>query len=158
WRTSRCATRRRAGCRAQSPARAAYARRRNRAPRPTPHARARRSEYPCEWRPWQISPWTALSSTHRLDIVAVGVDQERRVIGRAVIGARARRPVVAAAGLDALRVEFLDGGMIGRAKRDMRAGAFETVLRMEPQRGLALRAEPCAVLVLRAKHVAERRQ
>ena len=36
---------------------------------------------------------------HRLDIVAVGVDQERGVIGRAVIVARARAAIVAAAGL-----------------------------------------------------------
>ena len=36
---------------------------------------------------------------NRLDIVAVGIDQERRVIGRAVIGARTGGAIVAAAGL-----------------------------------------------------------
>ena len=60
--------------------------------------------------------------THRLDIVAVGIDQERGEIARAVIGARAGGAIVAASGLRSLRVEFLDRGVVGRAKRNVRAG------------------------------------
>ena len=63
--------------------------------------------------------------THRLDIVAVGIDQERGMVGRAVIGARAGRAVVAAAGLDAFGVEFPDRGVIRSAERDMRARALQ---------------------------------
>src|SRR5258708_5000522 len=47
--------------------------------------------------------WLALRA-NRLDIVAIGVDQERRKIGRAVIGPRAGLAIVAASGLDALCV------------------------------------------------------
>ena len=57
----------------------------------------------------------------RLDIVAVGIDQERRIIGRAVVGPRAGAAIVAASGLDALCVKFLDGRVIGRAERDVGA-------------------------------------
>src|ERR1700690_3975592 len=49
---------------------------------------------------------------NRLDVVAVGVDQERGKIARAVVGPRAGRAVVAASGLDALAVEFADRGMV----------------------------------------------
>src|SRR5579863_8545366 len=59
----------------------------------------------------------------RLDIVAVGIDQERGKIGRAVILARARCAIVAASGLQPLAMEFFDRGVIGRAERDMRAGS-----------------------------------
>ena len=58
--------------------------------------------------------------TNRLDIVAVGIDQKRRVIGRAVIRTRPGAAIVAAAGLQALSVELLDRRMILSAERDMR--------------------------------------
>src|SRR5580704_2971241 len=81
----------------------------------------------------------ANSRTNGLDIVAVGIDQERGEIGRAVIGPRAGPAIVAAAGLDALAVEFLDRSMIRRAERDMGAGgALKTLVQIEPERGLAL--------------------
>src|SRR5882724_10795738 len=60
------------------------------------------------------------SRAHRLDIVAVGVDQKRRVISRAVIRARSGAAIVAAAGLQALGMELLDRRMIVGAERDMR--------------------------------------
>ena len=66
---------------------------------------------------------------NRLDIVAVGIDQERGEIGRAVIGARAGAAIVAAAGLQPLGVEFLDRGVVGRAERDMGAGAGQPLCR-----------------------------
>src|SRR5947199_8289571 len=45
-----------------------------------------------------------VSGPHRLDIVAVGVDQERGEIGRAVVGPRSRAAIVAAAGFHAFGV------------------------------------------------------
>src|SRR5690348_15115442 len=65
-----------------------------------------------------VDGWRELRA-HRLDIVAVGIDQERGVIGRAVVGARARAAVVASAGLQPVAVEFCDRPMIGRPKRDV---------------------------------------
>src|SRR3954451_14596147 len=63
------------------------------------------------------------SRAHRLDIVAVRVDQERGIIGRAVVGAQARAAIVAAAGFQALGMEAFDRGMVGRAECDMGAGS-----------------------------------
>ena len=68
-----------------------------------------------------------VSCANRLDIVAVGIDQERGVIGRAVIGARAGAAIVAAAGFQALGVEFLDRGVIGCAECDMGAGPWRSL-------------------------------
>jgi hypothetical protein len=62
------------------------------------------------------------SAADRLDVVAVGVDQERGEIGRAVIRARAGAAIVAASGAQPGGVKFLDRGMVGRAERQMRAG------------------------------------
>ena len=45
-----------------------------------------------------------LAQADRFDVVAVGVDEERRVVGRAVVGAQARRAVVAAARLRGRRL------------------------------------------------------
>ena len=59
---------------------------------------------------------------HRLDIVAVGIDQERGEIARAVIGPRAGAAIVAAAGLQSLSMKLLDRGVVGGAERDMGAG------------------------------------
>src|SRR4051794_29871871 len=57
---------------------------------------------------------------NRLDVVAVRIDQKRRVIGRAVILPRPGAAIVAAAGFQALGMELLDRGMILGAERDMR--------------------------------------
>ena len=62
-----------------------------------------------------------VSRTNRLDVVAVGIDQERREIGRAVVGARAGAAIVVAAGLQSLAVEFLDRGVIGGTECDVGA-------------------------------------
>src|SRR5258708_19797349 len=76
--------------------------------------------------------------THRLDIVAVGVGQESRVVSRAVIGARSGAAIVAAAGLEAFGVKFSDRGMVGRAERDVRAGAPNSLLPVHPPPRLPL--------------------
>src|SRR4051794_965239 len=68
-------------------------------------------------------PGMTSSGTHRLDIVAVGIEQERRVIGRAVVGAGTCAAIVAAAGFQALGVEAFYRGMVGRAEGDMGAGS-----------------------------------
>src|SRR5882757_3106718 len=79
--------------------------------------------------------------THRLDIVAVGVDQERGEIARAVILAMTGLAIVTAAGLEALGVKLLDRGVIRRAEGDVGAAVGLAVVRIEPERGLALGAE-----------------
>src|SRR6185437_2925247 len=70
--------------------------------------------------------------THRLDIVAVGIEQERGVVGRAIVMAMSGRAVVAATGLQALGVKLPDRGMIRCAKGDMRAGVFQPLVQIEP--------------------------
>src|SRR5260370_24811322 len=49
--------------------------------------------------------------TNRLDIVPVGIHQERREIARAVIGPRAPPPVVAASAFDSPLIRCLDRGL-----------------------------------------------
>src|ERR1700750_3396823 len=100
---------------------------------------------------------TFQSSADRFDIVAVGIDQECREIGRAVVGARTRPAVVPAARLHARCVEVLDRGVVGRAESDMRSGAVGALVQIKPERGFALRPESRAVLILRARHIAQRR-
>src|SRR6185369_15969841 len=58
--------------------------------------------------------------TNRLDIVAVGIDQERRIISRAVIGARPGAAIVAASGFQAFGMKLLDRRVVFGAERDMR--------------------------------------
>ena len=79
-----------------------------------------------------------LLRANRLDIVAIGIDQERRKIGRTVIGPRACPAIVAASGLDALGVEFPDRGVIGGAECDVGPGADRSSVQIEPKRRLAL--------------------
>ena len=57
------------------------------------------------------------SRGHRLDIVAVGIDQERGVIRRAVVLARARCAIVAAAGLQSSSVKNSERNAVGRKNR-----------------------------------------
>src|SRR5262249_9214781 len=66
--------------------------------------------------------------------------------------------IITAAGLDAFGMEFFDGVVAGSAERDVGAGAFQPFVQIEPERGLTLRPEASAVLVLRAQYKAERRQ
>src|ERR1700722_15839695 len=99
-----------------------------------------------------------LLRTNRLDIVAVGVDQERGEIGRAVIGPRAGGAVVAAAGLGARAVKFPDRRMVRGAEGNVSARAGGSLVRIEPKRGFALGPEARAALIVRAQHVSERRQ
>src|SRR4051794_40304713 len=96
--------------------------------------------------------------THRLDVVAVGVDEERGVIGRTVIGARTCAAIVAATGLYALGVEFLDRGVIRRTERDMRARTFGILGKVKPQRRLAFGSKTRAAVVARTQVVSERLQ
>src|SRR5665213_2370610 len=93
---------------------------------------------------WLCPPYEFLR-THRFDIVAVGIDQERGEIARAVIGPRAGRTVVAAAGFQPGGVKFLDRGVVGRAERDGGAGAAWSLVQVEPQRRGILGPEPGAV-------------
>src|ERR1700731_2594252 len=99
-----------------------------------------------------------LLRTNRLDIVAVGVDQERGEIGRAVIGPRTGGAVVTAAGFGARAVKVPDRRMIGGAERDMGARAGRSLVRIKPQCRFALGPETCAALIVRAQDVAERGQ
>src|SRR5665647_228017 len=96
--------------------------------------------------------------TNRLDIVAVGIDQERGVVSGAVIGPRAGGAVVAAAGLHALGMEFLDRGVVGRAERDMGPGSRRPLLLKQPQGRFALGPEARVRILARAQHIAERCQ
>src|SRR5438552_3748906 len=99
--------------------------------------------------------WRVLR-TNRLDIIPVRVDQKRRVVGRAVIRARAGAAIVAATGLQAFGVEFLDRGMIPGAEGDMGAGLRGALVQMQPERRRALRPKARAGIVLRAERITER--
>ena len=70
---------------------------------------------------WLADGYVQTAST----LLPSGSIRNAAIIGRAVIGARAGAAIVAAAGLQALGVEFLDRGVIGRAERDMGAGAAQ---------------------------------
>src|SRR3954465_13849733 len=87
---------------------------------------------------WGERPY---SRANRLDIVAIGIDQKRRVVSRAVILARAGAAIVATAALQALAMECLDRIMIPSAKRDMRAIGLPPLVQVQPQRRRALRSE-----------------
>src|SRR3954471_24379581 len=101
--------------------------------------------------------WQLYLRANRLDIVAVRIDQKRRIISRAVILPCPGAAIVAAAGLQALGMEFRDRGMVRRAERDMRTGA-RALVQMQPERGFALGAEARAGIIARAQHKAERRE
>src|SRR3982751_3390161 len=86
----------------------------------------------------------ASAHAHRFDVIPVGIDEKRRVVGWTVVGAKARRAVVLAAGLDTRLVEAVDSAAILRCERDMRARTLATAF-VEPQRRRAFRAESAAV-------------
>src|SRR5438874_1100680 len=98
------------------------------------------------------------SRTNRLDIIAVRIDQERRVIGRAVILARTGAAIVAAAALQSFAVERLDRVVIAGTKCDVGAVGLAPLVQMQPERRFALRPEPGIAVAARAQDVAERRQ
>ena len=93
-----------------------------------------------------------------LDIVAVGIDQERRKIGRAVVGPRAGASIVVASGLDAVCVKFPDRRVIGRAERDVGACRGRPVVGIKPKRRLALGPKARACVIARTQYISERRQ
>src|SRR6266851_2400384 len=93
---------------------------------------------------------------NRLDIVAVGIDQERRIIGRAVVGPRAGAAIVAATGLDAVCVKSPDRRVIGRAERDVSACWSRPVVGIKPERRLALGPKASAGVIARAQYISER--
>ena len=76
----------------------------------------------------------------RFDVVAVGVEDERAVVGRVVVLADAGRAVVGAAGRERGRVEGVDRLAVVAGERDVRAGAVRLALR-DPELVLALGAE-----------------
>src|SRR5439155_1245796 len=63
-----------------------------------------------------------------------------------------------ASGLQSVGVKFLDRGVVGRAERDVRAGGGWPLVRIEPERRLALGAKSCAGSVARTQDESERRQ
>src|SRR6266446_1041288 len=89
---------------------------------------------------------------HRLDIVAVGIDQKRGEIARTVIGARAGAAIVVASGLQSRAVKLPDRGVVGRAERNVRAGRGWPLVRIKPERRLAPGAKTGAGSVARAQH------
>src|SRR3981189_779936 len=96
--------------------------------------------------------------TNRLDIVAVWIDQERGEVGRAVVGAWPGATVIAASGLHALAVKFLDRRVIGRAERDVGASSGRSVMCIKPERRFAFGPETRTRVVARTQHISKRRQ
>src|SRR5450631_1392133 len=113
---------------------------------------------PCVTLVFYLIPTADKSAAHRLDIVAVGVDQERGVVVRAVVGARTGLAIVLATGLEARAVEGADRGVVGSAEREVRAAAFQFLLRVEPQRRRAVRSKACSALVARTQDIAKGRE
>src|SRR6202045_1717171 len=93
---------------------------------------------------------------NRLDIVAVGIDQERRIIGRAVVGPWAGASIVAASGLDAVSVKLPDRRVIGRAERDVGACRGRPVVGIKPERRLTLGPKAGARVIARTQDISER--
>src|SRR5262249_55992214 len=104
-----------------------------------------RSGSPGESRPCSLLPREA----HGLNVVAVGIDQERREIGRPVVGAQPRRAVVAPARGETLLVEALHRRAIRRAEREVRAALTRARRLREPEPRAACRAEAPARRVAR---------
>src|SRR3569623_3149608 len=101
---------------------------------------------------------TIASRANRLDIVAVGVEQKRSEVGRAVILACSGAASVAAAGLEALAVEVFHGVVVLGAESDMDAVGLAALVEMQPERRRALGPEAGIAVAARAQAVAERGQ
>src|SRR4051812_46035698 len=63
-----------------------------------------------------------LFGADRLDVVAIGVEQEGRVVGRRIVGAHAWAPVLVAARAQARSVELPHHARALRTQSDVRAG------------------------------------
>src|SRR6185436_17815883 len=72
------------------------------------------------------------AETDRLDVVAIGVEQERGVVVRAVFAAQARLAVVATPVLQPLRVESRHRVAIAGNERQVRARADRAGMRIQP--------------------------
>ena len=79
---------------------------------------------------------------HRLDAVAVGIDDEGRVIAHAIVRAQARRAVGAASGIQRRGMECIDLAGRFRPKTDMdaalRRDRRHTGAQIDPELGIAL--------------------
>src|SRR4051812_3524094 len=84
----------------------------------------------------RAGPFVSMRSgrAYDLDVVAVGIEQERRVVRRTVVRAQAGLAVVRAAGGDARRVELVDDGALRRREREVDAGGLR-LGGVQPQRG-----------------------
>src|SRR5262249_18038607 len=81
--------------------------------------------------PWLVSRGIALRADG-LDVVAVRIDQECRIVCRAIVCARTGATIVATAGFQPVGMEGFDGVVIGCAKCHMRP-AFRCIGQMQPQ-------------------------
>src|ERR1700733_9377492 len=105
---------------------------------------------------WPINAQAAGGSfqAHRLDVVAVRIEQERRVITRAIVLTHARRAVVAAARLESVAVEPVDGGTAGREGPQANQGKRQLRIGGEPQRVTTVGTKGGGRLILRDDLVA----
>jgi hypothetical protein len=94
------------------------------------------------------APLRASRHAHSLYVVPIRIDQERRVVLRAVIRPQSRRAIVATASFETRCMKLVHGSPSLRAKRDVGAGRSTTLRRVQPQRGLTLRTKSCAGFVL----------
>jgi len=69
--------------------------------------------------------------TDRLDVVAIGVEDVRRVVVRVVVGPNARRPVVPSARVEGRRVEGVDRRTVVALESDV--GAADGVATADPE-------------------------
>ena len=99
---------------------------------------------------------SALFEPDRLDVVAVRIEQERRVVIRAVVGAQAGTAVVASTRFQPFRMKSIDLRATGCPQRHMRAGSLFTRRRVKPQRWCTAWAEACIGFVVRSQLMTER--
>src|SRR5437879_260929 len=97
-----------------------------------------------------------LSDADRFDIVAVRIEQERRIVSGTIVGAQTGTAVVATACLETVRVEAIDRGAIGGAKRHMRPLTGRTLAGVKPQGRFAWRAEARTGVIPGTQYMAER--
>ena len=78
--------------------------------------------------------------THRLDIVAIGIEHKGAVVVRMIVGAQPRRAIVAGAGGKCRAIKGVDGAAIVGGDRNVQRG-LEPTFAADPEIGLALLAE-----------------
>src|SRR6185312_4160088 len=81
--------------------------------------------------PWGVSP--ARLAVHRLDVVAVRIEQKGRVVGGPIIPPRSWRAVVAAADRKTGPVKGIDRGAIASPERDVDRTRRLRRLRQQPK-------------------------